>query len=277
MFSNETQEGVFFESSWKTERTVKDGFAQTSEIITYEADAQAVFKKDIEIQTDEEPEKEIAIANDDNSQKLNDFLLRVYPELSRQLEANIRSHAFDGYDVDWEEKSSSVTCEFNLVNEDKEESSLCTWNIDRKTLKTNKPDSTIDLSSCLMSIAFHPKLPAVIAGGTFNGEVQVWDLSKEDDLLIGTSGLGNESHREPVTKVMWISDAASKGKKYQSKPLLSLEPGAGYLFRVRWSPVRPLVFSVVTADGRLLIYDLKVFNAHSSHTYGYFIWFACRG
>jgi len=30
------------------------------------------------------------------------------------------------------------------------------------------------------------------------------------------------------------------------------------LFRVRWSPSRPLVFSVVTADGRLLIYDLKV-------------------
>ena len=37
-----------------------------------------------------------------------------------------------------------------------------------------------------------------------------------------------------------------------------MEPGAGYLFRVRWSPSRPLVFSVVTADGRLLIYDLKV-------------------
>ena len=44
----------------------------------------------------------------------------------------------------------------------------------------------------------------------------------------------------------------------QSKPLFSVEPGAGYLFRVRWSPSRPLVFSVVTADGRLLIYDLKV-------------------
>lgn len=44
----------------------------------------------------------------------------------------------------------------------------------------------------------------------------------------------------------------------QSKPLFSVEPAAGYLFRVRWSPSRPLVFSVVTADGRLLIYDLKV-------------------
>jgi hypothetical protein len=33
------------------------------------------------------------------------------------------------------------------------------------------------------------------------GEVQLWDLSKEDDMLIGTSGMGSDSHREPVTKV----------------------------------------------------------------------------
>ena len=44
----------------------------------------------------------------------------------------------------------------------------------------------------------------------------------------------------------------------QSKALFSVDPGAGYLFKVRWSPSRPLVFSAVTADGRLLIYDLKV-------------------
>ncbi|KAK3714549.1 hypothetical protein QZH41_014224 [Actinostola sp. cb2023] len=251
MFSVEAQEGVFFESSWKTERSVKDSFAQTSEIITYEADAQAVFRTDVEIQTEEVPEREITIATDD-SQNLVDFILRVYPDVSRQLQSNIRSHAFDGYDVDWEEKSSSVSCEYKLVNEDKEEdeggggddddgssggddddgigmillmvvvvvvmgmmSSLCTWNIDRKALNPNKPDTTVDLSSCLMSIAFHPLLPAVIAGGTFNGEVQLWDLSKEDEMLTGTSGLGSDSHREPVTKVMWISDPSSKGKKYQ--------------------------------------------------------------
>lgn len=82
MFSIESQEGVFFESSWKSERllsryyivqylfyekinficsllliyrlryrSVKDSFAQTSEIITYEADAQSVFRKDIEVCT----------------------------------------------------------------------------------------------------------------------------------------------------------------------------------------------------------------------------------
>ena len=41
--------------------------------------------------------------------------------------------------------------------------------------------------------------------------------------------------------------------------MLSIEPGCGYLFSVRWSVTRPLVFAVGTGDGQLLIYDLKVY------------------
>lgn len=75
-------------------RSVKEDFAQTSEIITYEADAQAVFRHDVEvnknnaiiniitrnictiiisyfvhlfkIQTEEEPEREIKMGHDDS-------------------------------------------------------------------------------------------------------------------------------------------------------------------------------------------------------------------
>merc|ERR1712232_203621 len=43
------------------------------------------------------------------------------------------------------------------------------------------------------------------------------------------------------------------------KPLMVLEPGAGYLFDVQWSSKqgRPMVFSVATSDGRVLVYDLN--------------------
>ena len=37
-----------------------------------------------------------------------------------------------------------------------------------------------------------------------------------------------------------------------------MEPGQGYLFAVSWSTSRPLVFAVGTADGQVLLYDLKV-------------------
>jgi len=49
MFSDEAQEAVEFLSSWKTQRSVKDGFAQTSEIITYEANVQSVHKVNQEV------------------------------------------------------------------------------------------------------------------------------------------------------------------------------------------------------------------------------------
>lgn len=431
MFNDEAQEAVEFKSSWKTERSSKNAGAQTSEIITYEADVQSIHRVDAETQTEEEDEKgKLVFVVEEENPGLVNFILRVYPEVSRQLQANITSHAFDGYEESIDESTSSVSCAHTLMNaalvEDElqvtglswnstgsviavsygrfdhehwcsHKSALCTWNIDRRAIDPNKPDITIDLSSCLMCIAFHPNLPSVVAGGSFNGEIQVWDTGREDETVIATSGMGSDSHREPVSKVLWTLDSSSKGTKYQilsisgdgkvlvwqmtpgsrdlklvggfilqtdsvprsmrlskargdaemgvtsmsfshedrtlfvlgseaggvfkcsmtsrgppvtnvqssvplrspvtfaffphfgpvfsvdcspyhrnlfltcgtdasvrlysmlqSKPLFSVEPGAGYLFRVRWSPSRPLVFSVVTADGRLLTYDLKV-------------------
>ena len=34
-----------------------------------------------------------------------------------------------------------------------------------------------------------------------SGEVQVWDLGREDETLAATSGMESDSHREPVSKV----------------------------------------------------------------------------
>jgi WD40 repeat protein len=43
----------------------------------------------------------------------------------------------------------------------------------------------------------------------------------------------------------------------ESDPLLILEPDKGYLFAITWSPTRPLIVALGTAQGQLLIYDLK--------------------
>lgn len=48
--------------------------------------------------------------------------------------------------------------------------SLCTWNLERRNLNENKPDTTLEVSSCLMCTTFHPTNPALIAGGTYNGK-----------------------------------------------------------------------------------------------------------
>ena len=54
-----------------------------------------------------------------------------------------------------------------------------------------------------------------------SGEVMLWDLSREDDLLVASSGIDNDSHQEPVSKVHWITD--SKGKKIYVSMLIDLD------------------------------------------------------
>lgn len=246
MFSDENQEPVSFASSWKTKRSVHDGSSQTSEILTNEADTQVLSKSDVMVQTDKEDEKTVTVLHDD-SQELMDFLLNVYPVMTAQLQANTRSHAFDGYEVDWEEKSKSVQCLHSLTHAALEEklevtclswnptgavlavaygrydhqdwcthkSSLCTWNLDRRSLNTNKADLVIDVPSCLMSIAFHPVVPSLIVGGTFNGDVYVYDIGREDDTVIAWSGVGENSHKDPISQVVWLNESSSKEKKYK--------------------------------------------------------------
>lgn len=43
----------------------------------------------------------------------------------------------------------------------------------------------------------------------------------------------------------------------QAEPLITLEPGHGYLYGARWSPARPLVFALASEEGSVLVYDLK--------------------
>lgn len=58
---------------------------------------------------------------------------------------------------------------------------LATWNLARGNVNQSKADVTIDVDNCLMSCAFHPETPALIAGGTFNGDLFIWDLSVEGE------------------------------------------------------------------------------------------------
>jgi hypothetical protein len=65
-----------------------------------------------------------------------------------------------------------------------------------------------------------------------------------------------------LTVVLVINENLSiiflmQNSHFQNKPVLTIEPGAGYLFSTHWSPVRPLVLAMATEDGHLVIYDLK--------------------
>ena len=50
-----------------------------------------------------------------------------------------------------------------------------------------------------MSLQFHPTKPSILAGGNFNGEIFLWDLSREDDPLISSSTIDDYFHTEAIT------------------------------------------------------------------------------
>ena len=57
---------------------------------------------------------------------------------------------------------------------------LCAWPVFRRDFDAQKgapPDVMLEHSSCLMCVAPHPKMPSIVAAGSFNGEVIVYDLS----------------------------------------------------------------------------------------------------
>lgn len=126
--------------------------------------------------------------------------------------------------------------------------SLCVWNLGRKALQATKPDVRITLDSCLQCVAFHPTHPALVAGGTINGEVVVWDLSREGDMQRARSALTDLSHREPVTQLQWHFNA-SAASRHSSKE-------AAYQLLSVGSDGRVLVWNWQKMDKPLFAYEL---------------------
>jgi hypothetical protein len=95
MFQDHSLATVEFPSCWKREKSSRDGHTQTSEVLANEAETQTSGHSSIAVQTDEEPERPHVLVVD-NSAPLKEFLKRIEPFVSEQLQRNVRSTAFDG-------------------------------------------------------------------------------------------------------------------------------------------------------------------------------------
>ncbi|RUS81407.1 hypothetical protein EGW08_010845 [Elysia chlorotica] len=243
-FTDESLEPVEFKSSWKRERSVAEQGCQTRDVYTNNVEVQSHEKFDQGVQTDYGGDSYESA--DSDSQALAEFLHRVEPMVMQCLNRNLKSKAFDGILDQRDSGLESITCMHTLHNAELQEKMqvtdlswnatgstlaatfgrfdhedwcthpavLCTWNLDRRSVKEDKPDTIIDSPCCLMCLEFHPVNPAWIAGGNFNGEVILWDLSQNDDLVLASSGIGDDAHREPVSKVHWIKSHSSKRRDY---------------------------------------------------------------
>ncbi|CAM9609845.1 unnamed protein product, partial [Ectocarpus sp. 12 AP-2014] len=87
--------------------------------------------------------------------------------------------------VDWSPTGSVVAASFGRCVNDiagwcDSPGALATWNIFRRGFADegdHAPDIILDHSSCLMCVSCHPLSPAIIAAGSFNGEVSIVNVA----------------------------------------------------------------------------------------------------
>lgn len=65
------------------------------------------------------------------------------------------------------------------------------------------PFNVLEADSYVTSIAFHPANPTVLAGGSYNGEIILWNLAEERAKPVSSTGC-SKSPREPILQLKWL-------------------------------------------------------------------------
>ncbi|NP_001089701.1 dynein 2 intermediate chain 2 L homeolog [Xenopus laevis] len=268
MFSDVELDEVTVESTWRKsqESRCESRSCQTVPLKMKEASNQACSVSEMGTQTEQNGQQrtlDVDLGPLLDYPDLGQFLKRVEGIMIKELKKNWKSHAFDGFEVNWEEQYEQVTCLHSLHYPEAlehqlqvtsvswnstgsviacsygrlgdgdwstEKSFVCLWNLDRRGFNPKNPDTVLDVQSSVMCLACHPSQPSLIAGGLYNGEVLVWDTSRTDDPLVGRTGLIGDTHTDAVYQVGWMQEK-SQGHRQQ-------------------------VFSV-SSDGKILVWQLE--------------------
>ncbi|VDO58890.1 unnamed protein product [Schistosoma curassoni] len=81
------------------------------------------------------------------------------------------------------------------------------WNVSNETLVINTPQQKYVTDTCLMCIKFHPTIPSLLAGGTFTGDLVVWNRTNENDHLLTSIGSMHSGHKDCINQISWIRDS----------------------------------------------------------------------
>ncbi|XP_062268953.1 WD repeat-containing protein 34 isoform X1 [Platichthys flesus] len=111
MFSDEASDSVTVQSVWRKQHESQRDTrgSQTSAVRSCEAEVQSVSRTSSSTQTEPEPLTQLDPEAADPP-GLRDFLQRVEEEVVGELVSNARSHAFDGFQVNWDDHSQLVSC-----------------------------------------------------------------------------------------------------------------------------------------------------------------------
>jgi len=237
---------------------------QTDKLSLVNRRLQSLEMKELEVQT-MSPADANSLAPDVDDRELLQFLARVVPLVEEELDLAWSSMpVFDSYEpmwddmietcemtnqvwkeglvdrevtgVAWNATGAMLACSFGQLDTlgwCDIAAPVCIWNVFRSQMVPGEPDTTIQVQGFVMSIAFHPTQPAVLAGGTYNGELVIWNTAGGDlDPLVASSSIDDYFHREAIQGVEWIPADLSGGAD-------------AYLL------------ATVSGDGKVLIWDAR--------------------
>eukprot|EP00747_Dinoflagellata_sp_TGD_P164436 gnl/TRDRNA2_/TRDRNA2_184374_c0_seq1.p1 gnl/TRDRNA2_/TRDRNA2_184374_c0~~gnl/TRDRNA2_/TRDRNA2_184374_c0_seq1.p1 ORF type:complete len:595 (+),score=111.72 gnl/TRDRNA2_/TRDRNA2_184374_c0_seq1:78-1862(+) len=235
---------------------------QTEKLSLMNRRLQSFETAELEVQTDS-PSDLAGVEPLYDEGTLIEFLQRVSPMMEDELELALPSlPVFDNYEPLWDDMVE--TCE--MTHQVRQEgivdleitsvawnctgamlacsygrlstlgwcdisAAVCIWNIFRPQMVSGEADTLIRIQGFVNCLAFHPTQPAVLAGGTYNGELMIWNTaSNELDPLVAASSIDDYFHREAIQAVEWIPADLSGG-------------------------VDAYLVATVSGDGKVLIWD----------------------
>lgn len=247
---------VDIKSSWKLlQPSHRVADVQTDTLLTCDLSTQAVVKEDQQSQTAEAATKKVSVDNKSllnfllraeplvqQELSLTSRYLDIFSTVSAKssgpradlkggsAECRLLLKAFERQtatntdlvptSLSWSSTGQSIAVaygRYDIVGWCTTPGALTTWHVGREDVNPTKPDIKISTSSCLMCCAYHPHHPALIAGGSFNGDLFVWDLSREADMEVGRSDTSSPVlHLEPITAIQW-QYSSTEASKHSNK------------------------------------------------------------
>ncbi|KAL7294875.1 hypothetical protein TKK_0011799 [Trichogramma kaykai] len=232
MFSDKSYSPVSFESVTTNEKSQKSANIQTEHVVYESEETQVVETKSIQTQTANETRTNEPKYDED---KLAEFLNRVAPGVFKFLDEQHGTSAFNDYTVGSNNEPAVNIQLINRINtldlsEFKGKVSSVTWstgggtlaighsvtqhkswcnditkvdlyNLSKDNLLMTVPTKSLEVSSCVTTLLYHPDEPSILAAGLFDGDVMVWNL-REESLI---APLFVCTHGEMVTQIYWHS------------------------------------------------------------------------
>lgn len=131
------------------------------------------------------------------------------------IDEEFKALSFDVTSVDWSCNGSSIAVAYGKQNHPSMSFQGCVsiWGIFRRDLDHKKPNKNIEVGNCITCLKFHPSNPSILAGGSFIGEIYLWNVYNEDSEICN-SRADEYYHRESITQLVWISQQQLGSLKY---------------------------------------------------------------